>query len=183
MQFGACYNYARDSEGRDPGIIPEEVVEPMPPLLKALARRLVRWGVLPASKEPDSAIINLYEEGDCIPPHIDHHDFSRPFCTLSLLSRQSIMFGRRLVPQGPGEFVELGDRALHIPLAPGSCLVLKGNGADLAMHCVPPVSDRRISITLRKMGAPHRDLVLKEAKDVAAAEGHPDARLKGFWEC
>lgn len=32
----------------------------------------------------------------------------------------------------------------------GSCLVLKGNGADVAMHCVPPVHARRISITLRK---------------------------------
>ena len=32
----------------------------------------------------------------------------------------------------------------------GSCLVLKGNGADVAMHCVPPVSAKRISITLRR---------------------------------
>ncbi len=36
----------------------------------------------------------------------------------------------------------------------GSCLVLKGNGADLAMHCVPPVSQRRMSITLRKCVLP-----------------------------
>ena len=34
--------------------------------------------------------------------------------------------------------------------AAGSCLVLKGNGADIAMHCVPPVQRRRMSITLRK---------------------------------
>ena len=32
----------------------------------------------------------------------------------------------------------------------GSCLVLKGNGADVAMHCVPPVSEKRMSITLRR---------------------------------
>lgn len=32
----------------------------------------------------------------------------------------------------------------------GSCLVLAGNGADVAMHCVPPVKRRRMSITLRK---------------------------------
>lgn len=54
--------------------------------------------------EPDSAIVNIYDVGDCIPPHIDHHDFSRPFCTLSLLSEESIMFGQKLVPEGPGEF-------------------------------------------------------------------------------
>ena len=32
----------------------------------------------------------------------------------------------------------------------GSCLVLAGNGADVAMHCIPPVKRRRISITLRR---------------------------------
>ena len=43
------------------GIIPEEVVEPMPDLLVALVKRLVRWGVLPARMAPDSAIINIYD--------------------------------------------------------------------------------------------------------------------------
>ena len=57
-------------------------MEPLPRVLQALVRRLVRWGVLPAAKAPDSAIINIYEPEDCIPPHIDHHDFTRPFCTL-----------------------------------------------------------------------------------------------------
>lgn len=64
------------------GTIPEEVVEPMPRVLQALVRRLVRWGVLPAAKPPDSAIINIYEPEDCIPPHIDHHNYTRPLCTL-----------------------------------------------------------------------------------------------------
>ena len=47
------------------GIIPEEVVEPMPDLLVALVKRLVRWGVLPAKMAPDTAIINIYDE---VPP-------------------------------------------------------------------------------------------------------------------
>ena len=38
-------------------------------------------------------------------------------------------------------------------LSAGSCLVLKGNGADVAPHCVPPVSARRMSITLRRYSA------------------------------
>ena len=42
--------------------------------------------------------------------------------------------------------------------------MLKGNGADLAMHCVPPVGARRMSITLRCMGPPHGDAVAREAK-------------------
>ena len=33
----------------------------------------MRWGVLPGSKEPNSAIVNIYEQGDCIPPHIGKH--------------------------------------------------------------------------------------------------------------
>jgi alkylated DNA repair protein alkB family protein 5 len=100
IQFGCCYNYARDAQGRDPGIIPEEVVEPLPPLLRALCRRLTRWGILPAAREPNSAIINIYEAGDCIPPHVDHFDFVRPFCTISLVSTQCIMFAQA---SGAGE--------------------------------------------------------------------------------
>ena len=54
------------------GIIPEEVVEPMPDLLVALVKRLVRWGVLPARMAPDSAIINIYDVvGDHLPPLIE----------------------------------------------------------------------------------------------------------------
>lgn len=44
------------------GIVPDEVVEPMPPLLLALCKCLVRWGVLPRAKKPDSCIIKVYAE-------------------------------------------------------------------------------------------------------------------------
>ncbi|DBB10995.1 TPA: hypothetical protein ACH3X3_006476 [Trebouxia sp. C0006] len=148
-QFGCCYNYAIDSEGRKPGIVADEVVEKMPPVLVSLCKRLVRWGILPKHKEPDTAIINVYDVEDCIPPHIDHHDFDRPFCTISLLSEQHIMFGSKIISRGPGDFV--GD--YEMPLPTGSCLVLKGNGADVAQHCVPPVNARRMSITLRRLTA------------------------------
>ena len=33
----------------------------MPDVLVALSQRLVRWGVLPPHKTPDSAIINIYD--------------------------------------------------------------------------------------------------------------------------
>lgn len=92
----------------------------MPPVLRALCRRLTRWGVLPRAREPNSAIINVYEEGDAIPPHIDHHDFTRPFCTLSL-SEESILFSQKLVPQGPGVFTAgKGCAAQAIPLPTGA---------------------------------------------------------------
>jgi alkylated DNA repair protein alkB family protein 5 len=106
------------------GIIPEEVVEPLPCVLVALVKRLVRWGILPKSKAPDTAIVNIYDVDDCIPPHIDHLDFDRPFVTLSLLSEQPIMFGSRLIPLAPGEF---GGSNCFIPLPVGKP-ILQGRG-------------------------------------------------------
>ena len=70
-----------------------------------LFRMCCRWGILPKHKEPDTAIVNVYDVEDCIPPHIDHHDFDRPFCTISLLSEQHIMFGSKIISRGPGDFV------------------------------------------------------------------------------
>ncbi|GAB4818198.1 hypothetical protein N2152v2_005244 [Parachlorella kessleri] len=178
VQFGCCYNYAADDQGRQPGIVPEEIVEPMPPTLRALCRRLTRWHILPRATEPDSAIVNIYEEGDCIPPHIDHFDFVRPFCTISLVSEQPIMFSKKLVARGPGDFwaPEGGEPAL-IPLPTGSCLVLKGYGGEKAEHCVPPVASRRISITLRCMAPKYRAAVQREIKRHEEAQGP----LRPFW--
>ncbi|XP_062185829.1 RNA demethylase ALKBH9B-like [Phragmites australis] len=149
IQFGCCYNYATDRNGNPPGIIRDEEVDPLPPLLTAMIRRLVEWRVLPPSLVPDSCIVNIYDVDDCIPPHIDHHDFLRPFCTVSFLAECSILFGRDLRVLGPGEFA--GSASISLPV--GSVLVLKGNGADVAKHCVPAVPAKRISITFRKMDA------------------------------
>ncbi|KAH0700172.1 hypothetical protein KY284_014387 [Solanum tuberosum] len=147
IQFGCCYNYAPDKSGNPPGILKSGTVDPLPDLLKVMIRRLVRWHVMPSTCVPDSCIINIYEEGDCIPPHIDNHDFVRPFCTVSFLSECNIVFGSNLKIVGPGEFAG----AIAIPLPVGSVLVLNGNGADVAKHCVPAVPTKRISITFRRM--------------------------------
>ncbi|GMH32701.1 hypothetical protein BSKO_00535 [Bryopsis sp. KO-2023] len=160
VQFGCCYNYAVDNQGRKPGIITEEAVEPMPLILTALSQRLVRWGILPSSKKPDSGIVNVYEEGDCIPPHIDNHDFDRPFVTISLVSTAAINFGARLQVLGPGDF----SSSFQLMLPPGSCLVLKGNGADIAQHCIPSVKSRRISITLRSMSGEFKQAIDKSKR-------------------
>ncbi|KAK9129539.1 hypothetical protein Sjap_010026 [Stephania japonica] len=147
IQFGCCYNYAADKNGNPPGILRNECVDPIPHLFKVIIRRLVGWHVLPPSCVPDSCIVNIYEEGDCIPPHIDNHDFVRPFCTVSFLSECNILFGSNLKIVGAGEF----SGAAEIPLPVGSVLVLNGNGAHVAKHCVPAVPTKRISITFRKM--------------------------------
>ncbi|XP_047044036.1 RNA demethylase ALKBH9B-like [Lolium rigidum] len=151
IQFGCCYNYAVDRDGNPPGIVRESAVDPLPPLLAAMVRRLVLWRVLPRACVPDSCIVNIYDVDDCIPPHVDSHDFLRPFCTASFLADCDILFGRSLKVLGPGEFGGAGSTAINLPA--GSVLVLNGNGADVAKHCVPAVPAKRISITFRKMDA------------------------------
>ncbi|XP_027330749.1 RNA demethylase ALKBH9B-like isoform X2 [Abrus precatorius] len=152
IQFGCCYNYAVDRDGNPPGILQNAMVDPIPHLFKVIIRRLIKWHVLPPTCVPDSCIVNIYEEGDCIPPHIDNHDFVRPFCTVSFLSECNIVFGSNLKIVGPGEF----DGSFAIPLPVGSVLVLNGNGADVAKHCVPAVPMKRISITFRRMDVSKR---------------------------
>ncbi|GMH06741.1 hypothetical protein Nepgr_008581 [Nepenthes gracilis] len=147
IQFGCCYNYAVDKDGNPPGIIRDEEVDPLPSMFKQIIKRMVRWHILPPSCVPNSCIVNIYDEGDCIPPHIDHHDFLRPFCTVSFLSKCNILFGLNLKIAGPGEF----SGPVSIPLPVGSVMILNGNGADIAKHCVPAVPTKRISITFRKM--------------------------------
>ncbi|XP_058098817.1 RNA demethylase ALKBH9B isoform X2 [Magnolia sinica] len=114
IQFGCCYNYALDKNGNPPGIIRNEVVERIPHLFKVIIKRLIGWHVLPPTCVPDSCIVNIYEEGDCIPPHIDNHDFVRPFCTVSFLSECNILFGSNLKIVGPGEFS--GSTAIPLPV-------------------------------------------------------------------
>lgn len=147
IQLGCCYNYSTDKNGNPPGILRDDLVDPIPPLFKVIIKRLVKWHVIPPSCVPDSCIVNIYEEGDCIPPHIDNHDFVRPFCTISFVSECEIVFGTELKIVRAGEFTG----ALSIPLPVGSVLVLNGNGADVAKHCVPAVPSKRISITFRRM--------------------------------
>ena len=107
-------------DGIPPGILRDEVVDAIPLLLRKAIKRLVTWHVLPPTCVPDSCIINIYKEGDCIPPHVDSHDFLRPFCTLSLLSECSIVFGSKdnnslkPVPNLDGEFC--GTFSLPLPV-------------------------------------------------------------------
>ncbi|CAK9320735.1 unnamed protein product [Citrullus colocynthis] len=169
MQFGCCYNYAPDKNGNPPGILRSEIVDPIPSLFKVIIRRLVRWHVLPPTCVPDSCIVNIYDEGDCIPPHIDNHDFVRPFCTVSFLSECNIVFGTNLSIVGPGEF----SGPIAIPLPVGSALVLNGNGADVAKHCVPAVPTKRISITFRRIDEPKRPIEYAPEPDLQGLQPLP----------
>ncbi|KFK40171.1 hypothetical protein AALP_AA3G339700 [Arabis alpina] len=169
IQFGCCYNYVTDRDGNPPGILKREEVDPLPSLFKVIIRKLIKWHVLPPTCVPDSCIVNIYDEGDCIPPHIDNHEFLRPFCTISLLSECDILFGSNLRVEGPGEFAG----SFSIPLPVGSVLVLNGNAADVAKHCVPAVPTKRISITFRKMDESKRPVWFTPESDLQGIEPLP----------
>ena len=139
LQYGVFYDYAQHR------IDPDQEVEPLPPVLLTLIELLV-GEVLPASKRPDSAIINFYSPGDCIPPHIDHPSFERPFCALSLGSEANILFGKGIATVGPGEFAA----PVSIALPQRSVVVFAGTAGNKVQHCIPAVAIRRISITFRR---------------------------------
>ena len=65
------YLLIQDKHGNPPGIIRDEEVDPIPPLLKSMIKRMVAWRVLPPTCIPNSCIINIYDKDDCIPPYID----------------------------------------------------------------------------------------------------------------
>ncbi|KAF8404101.1 hypothetical protein HHK36_008981 [Tetracentron sinense] len=147
MQFGCCYNYAADRNGNPPGIIRGAEVDALPPLFKTMIKRMVQWRVLPTTCVPNSCVVNIYEEGDSIPPHMDLHNFLRPFCTVSLLSECNMLFGSHLKVVHAGKFAG----SVSIPLPVGSVLIVSSHSADLAKHCIPGVPAKRISITFRRM--------------------------------
>lgn len=105
----------QDKHRNPPGILRDEEADPLPNLFKKLIKRMIKWHILPPTCIPNSCVVNIYEEGDCIPPHIDHHDFARPFSTISLLSECAILFGSNLKAIRPGEF----QGSFSIPLPVG----------------------------------------------------------------
>lgn len=120
MLTGFILKTLQDKNGKAPGIVQDEVVDPLPPTFKQMIKRMVRWHVLPATCIPNSCIVNIYDEGDCIPPHIDHHDFLRPFCTVSFLTECNIVFGSNLKILSPGEFS--GPVSIPLPVGYVFCI-------------------------------------------------------------
>lgn len=106
LQFGVFYDYAAHR------IAPELDVAPMPPELAELTARLSAESVVPAGFGLDSCIGNFYAAGDCIPPHVDHEHYPRPFCAISLVNEAPILFGKPIAVVAPGEF----DAPFRLPL-------------------------------------------------------------------
>ena len=58
----------------------------------------------------------------------------------------------------------------------GSVLVLQGNGADVAKHCVPAVRGERISITFRKIDQARMQMEAYRGLDGSDGNGGPVRR-------
>ncbi|KAK9807340.1 hypothetical protein WJX73_003146 [Symbiochloris irregularis] len=134
----------------DSRIRPCTVVDPLPPILQALAKRLVRWGILGQDAVPDAAAVDVYRPGMCVPPHTELRDWDGPLATVFLLSQQRVRLASKLAPRGRGNFIATCGNAVDIPAPPGSVMVLAGNAADTAQKCIPAVDDHFITVTFRK---------------------------------
>lgn len=164
LQYGSFYDYQLHVIDAD------KEVEAMPAPLEQVIDALVAQGVMPADARPDTCIVNIYDPGTGIPPHVDDLVYPRPFCTVSLLSDSPILFGSYIRPLGGNRFD--APVALHLPRR--SVLVLSGVGADETKHAIPPVKRRRISLTFRRMPQVARDAVLRARHARAVAEPEPN---------
>ena len=145
-------------------------------------RRLVdELKLLPGDARPDSAIINAYDVGDCIPPHVDHASYARPISTLSLLGEEAMLVGSKFacVRESTWEPVV----GLRVPCPRRSLLVLGGTSGHVAKHCISACRAPRISITLRKQPPPDwrpdaSELVAGDAARAASSDQGGAARPK-----
>ena len=131
-----------------------------PQFLLELRVRMASW----AGVEPDAfamALINEYPPGAPIGWHRDAPQSDGIVAGLSLLSSCRMRLRPRMyrpadLPARTGEF----RRATHeLTLVPRSAYLLAGEARSaLRATSIPPVKDRRYSITFRTLRTPHRRL-------------------------
>lgn len=126
---------------------PKDVVEPIPTDLEAIIDRMLRWNLISGNRRPDSCIINFFNEGDYSQPHMHPYHFERPFYTLSLLSECTMVFGRVISMEHPGDY----SGSFKHSLVAGSLLAMKGNSVDIARHAICSSPKKRIIITFAKV--------------------------------
>lgn len=146
IMYGGFFDFNRARPGKR-GLVP-----PFPPILVQLVEHLMSHNYLPADCQPDSCIINQYDTGDCIPPHVDHSSYYRPISTLSLLGEEAMLVGSRFRTIKSCTWVPTCGTAVSLPRR--SLLVLGGNSGNIAKHCISACTGKRISITLRKQPPP-----------------------------
>jgi alkylated DNA repair dioxygenase AlkB len=120
----------------------------LPPWAREMAARLWRDGLMPTVA--DQMIVNEYEPGSGISPHVDATFFDEVIVSLSLGSTCII------------EFTASGSDGVELLLEPRSALVMSGEARSRWMHAVPARRfdlwqgrelrrARRVSLTFRTM--------------------------------
>mmetsp|Transcript_16386 Transcript_16386/g.28018 ORF Transcript_16386/g.28018 Transcript_16386/m.28018 type:complete len:396 (-) Transcript_16386:137-1324(-) len=146
IMYGGFFDFNRARPGKR-GLVP-----PFPPILNKLVDHLISNNYLPSDVRPDSCIINQYDKGDCIPPHVDHQSYFRPISTLSLLGEEPMLVGTKFRTVKSCTWAPV--RGKSVPLPRRSLLVLGGNSGNISKHCISACAGKRISITLRKQPPP-----------------------------
>jgi len=141
LHYGIFCNYADNSAGG-------KDVEPLPEVLLDLSSTLITEGIIPPNLKPNTAVVNVYEEGDQLQPHVDSKDFLRPICTISLLSEADVVFGDNggrieLHPNG-----QLDGYSFQLPRR--SVLLADDVAANDVQHAIAPLKSRRMSVTFRR---------------------------------
>lgn len=146
IQFGVpiIVKHLKDQAAKE---TPKDVVEPIPTILDAIIDRLIRWNLISGNRRPDSCIINFFNEGDYSQPHMHSNHFERPFYTLPLLSECTMVFGRVISMDHPGDY----SGSFKHSLVAGSLLAMQGNSVDIARHSICSSPQKRIIITFVKV--------------------------------
>jgi hypothetical protein len=125
----------------------------LPEQLVQVVDLLIQKQIIAETERFDSCTINLYRQGQWVPPHIDNPAFARPFVTVSLLSDQLMILGRGIV-WPPNELPEAIDgyegEELRLMLPVCSAVRVEKEAANIHEHAIPPVTEDRISLTFRR---------------------------------
>ncbi len=156
QHYGWRYDYASKTVAEDTRL------GPLPDWLSSLAERLHQEGFF--EEVPDQVIVNEYQPGQGIAPHIDRETFGPTVATISLCERWPMEFTP--IDRQTGNN---GKRELFLGV--GSLLVLKDDARDKWLHGIakrksdrpePQKKERyprqrRISVTFRTViGSAHR---------------------------
>lgn len=142
------YGYKYDYRSR--GLTKESYLGPLPNWLQVLAQQILTDGLI--DFKPDQAIINEYDPGQGIAPHIDCQPcFGDTILSLSLGSPCCMTFARQDSKSDKVEIL-LEPRALMLMQAEARYLWLHSISARKVDQWNEPIErKRRISITFRKV--------------------------------
>ncbi|XP_058078170.1 RNA demethylase ALKBH10B-like [Magnolia sinica] len=143
IQLGVPVADGPPDDEHSSGTFKGKKVEPIPSLLQDAINQFLRLQV--TTLKPDSCIIDFFNEGDHLQPHLYPPWYGRPICVLPLTECDAV-FGKVIGLDHPGDY----RGSLKLSLAAGSLLVIQGKSADIARHAISSMRKQRILVTFTK---------------------------------